>query len=66
MWPVDYDGNPLTGKKKSYYPPMSFWEGNQPSEKIETLADQGQLTKKITAKAVAFINKNKDNSNRMM
>ena len=60
MWPVDYDGNPLTGKKKSYYPPMSFWEGNQPSEKIETLADQGQLTKKITAKAVDFINKNKD------
>jgi arylsulfatase len=60
MWPVDYDGNPLAGKKKSYYPPMSFWEGNQPSEKIETLADQGQLTKKITAKAVDFINKNKD------
>ena len=60
MWPVDYDGNPLTGKKKSYYPPMSFWEGNQPSEKIETLADQGQLTKKITAKAVDFINRNKD------
>ena len=59
MWPVDYDGNPLTGKKKSYYPPMSFWEGNQPSEKIETLNHQGQLTKKITAKAVDFINKNK-------
>jgi len=61
MWPVDYDGNPLIGKKRSYYPPMSFWEGNQPSEKIETLADQGQLTKKITAKAVDFINRNKDN-----
>ena len=60
MWPVDYDGNPLTGKKKSYYPPMSFWEGNQPSEKIETLADQGQLTKKITAKAVDFIKRSKD------
>ena len=29
MWPVDYDGKPLTGEKKSYYPPMSFWEGNQ-------------------------------------
>tara|TARA_B100000424_G_scaffold217255_1_gene175370 strand:+ start:4255 stop:6111 length:1857 start_codon:yes stop_codon:yes gene_type:complete len=60
MWPVDYNGNPLTGKKKSYYPPMSFWEGNQPSEKIETLADQGQLTKKITAKAVDFIKRSKD------
>ena len=61
MWPVDYDGNPLTGEKKSYYPPMSFWEGNQPLEKIETLSDQGQITKKITARAVDFINRNKNN-----
>ena len=61
MWPVDYDGKPLTGEKKSYYPPMSFWEGNQPSEKIETLSDQGQITNKITARAVDFINRNKDN-----
>ena len=61
MWPVDYDGIPLTGKKKSYYPPMSFWEGNQSSEKIETLSDQGQLTTKITERAVDFINRNKKN-----
>ncbi len=61
MWPVDYDGKPLTGEKKSYYPPMSFWEGNKPSEKIETLSDQGQITNKITARAVDFINRNKDN-----
>ena len=61
MWPVDYDGKPLTGDKKSYYPPMSFWEGNQPSEKIETLSDQAQITNKITARAVDFINRNKGN-----
>jgi len=61
MWPVDYDGNPLTGKKKSYYPTMSFWKGNNPSEKIETLSDQGQLTTKITERAVDFINRNKGN-----
>ena len=62
MWPVDYDGKPLTGEKKSYYPPMSFWEGNQPSEKIETLSDQGLITKKITERAVNFISRNKDNT----
>ena len=61
MWPVDYDGKPLTGEKKSYYPPMSFWEGNQPSEKIKTLSDQGLITKKITERAVHFISRNKDN-----
>ena len=61
MWPVDYDGNPLSGTKKSYYPPMSFWENNKPSEVISTLKDQGQLTKKITERAVNFIGKNKDN-----
>ena len=61
MWPVDYDGKPLTGEKKSYYPPMSFWEGNQPSEKIETLSDQGQITNKITSRAVDFINRNRGN-----
>jgi len=61
MWPVDYDGNPLTGKKRNYYPTMSFWEGNKPSENIETLSDQGQLTTKITERAVDFINRNKNN-----
>ena len=51
----------LFWNKKSYYPPMSFWENNEPSEVISTLKDQGQLTKKITERAVNFIGKNKDN-----
>ena len=61
MWPVDYDGNPLTGKKRSYYPPMSFMEGNEKTHAIETLQDQGQLTTQITDRAVDFIERNKDN-----
>ena len=61
MWPVDYDGNPLTGEKRSYYPPMAFWRGNEPSEKIESLKDQGKLTTKITELAVDFISRNKNN-----
>ncbi len=60
MWPVDYDGNPIKGKKRSYYPPMYFWEGNQPFEKIESLSDQAQLTTMITEKAVDFINRKKN------
>ena len=40
---------------------MSFWKGNQPSERIETLSDQGRLTNKITKQAVDFINRNKNN-----
>ena len=60
MWPVDYDGNPLIGEKRSYYPPMAFWRGNGPSEKIESLKDQGKLTTKITELAVDFISRNKN------
>ena len=61
MWPVDYDGNPLDGPKRSYYPPMSFWEGNQPKSEIETLEDQAQITRQITESSVDFINRNKKN-----
>ena len=60
MWPVDYDGNPLIGEKRSYYPPMAFWRGNEPSEKIESLKGQGKLTTKITELAVDFISRNKN------
>jgi len=61
MWPVDYDGNPLDGERRSYYPPMSFWEGNQPKSKIETLEDLAQITKKITELSIDFIKRNKNN-----
>ena len=61
MWPVGYDGKPVVSSKKSYYPPMSFWEDNQPLTSIETLEDQAQLTTQITERAVDFINRNKNN-----
>ena len=61
MWPVDYDGNPLINKKRSYYPTMSFWDGNEPKNPIETFENQGQLTTLITDRAVDFIKRNKDN-----
>ena len=60
MWPVGYDGKPVKSSKKSYYPTMSFWEGNQPSYDIKNFKDQAQLTTTITKKAVDFINRNKD------
>ena len=61
MWPVDYDGNPLINKNRSYYPTMSFWDGNEPKNSIETFENQGQLTTLITDRAVDFIKRNKDN-----
>ena len=61
MWPVDYDGKPLINKKRSYYPTMSFWDGNEPKNSIETFEKQGQLTTLITDRAVDFIKRNKDN-----
>ena len=61
MWPVGYDGKPVKSSKKSYYPTMSFWEGNQPSYDIKNFKDQAQLTTTITERAVDFINRNKDN-----
>lgn len=61
MWPVDYDGKPLINKKRSYYPNMSFWDGNEPKNSIETFEKQGQLTTLITDRAVDFIKRNKDN-----
>ena len=61
MCPVDYDGKPLNQDKRSYYPPMSFWEGNNPKDKIETLEDQAQITRRITELSVDFIGRNRDN-----
>ena len=60
MWPVGYDGKPVKSSKKSYYPTMSFWEGNHPSYDIKNFKDQAQLTTTITERAVDFINRNKD------
>ncbi len=62
MWPVGYDGKPLDSMhRKSSYPPLPFYEGNEVVKYIETLEDQDQLTKTYTEKALQFIQKNKSN-----
>ncbi|MCE1199581.1 MAG: sulfatase [Marinilabiliales bacterium] len=62
MWPVDYDGKPLTKERnprKSTYPPLPLMEGNEKIREIRTLDDQSELTTLYTERAVKFINENK-------
>lgn len=66
MWPVDYDGTPVTkehpGTKpwKANYPPLPLIDGNEKVMEIRTLEDQATLTTRYTERAVAFIRKHKD------
>lgn len=61
MWPVWFDGKPaLPEQTPSRFPPMYLVEGNEKKELINTLDQQGQLTRKLTERAVRFMTKNKD------
>ncbi len=62
MWPVGYDGVPLKGKgkRKSNYPPLKLYNGNNVIDTIASLDDQAQLTTLYTKEAVKFINEHKD------
>ncbi|MGD9346241.1 MAG: sulfatase-like hydrolase/transferase [Candidatus Aminicenantes bacterium] len=66
MWPVDYDGRPLTEKNpgenpvKLFYPVLSLIEGNDKAADILTLDDQATLTTLYTERAVRFIDTHKD------
>ena len=62
MWPVDYDGTPLNkkGKRKSNYPPLPLYDGNEVIDTIENLQDQANLTTLYTQKAVEFIKNHKN------
>jgi len=66
MWPVGYDGVPLTEKNpgikpnKRKYPPLPLIDGNEKVDEIRTLQDQATLTTRYTERAVKFIEKNKD------
>lgn len=62
MWPVGYDGVPLigSGKRKSNYPPLTLFEGNNVIDTIATLEDQAMLTTIYTNKAIQFIKNHKD------
>lgn len=61
MWPVWYDGKPATPEQKGrfQFPPLALMEGNNKVGEIKTLEDQGLLTKRLTERAVSFIQKNK-------
>ena len=55
MWPVDYDGSPVTEGHKSTYPPLPLIDGNETAETIDDLEDQATLTTRYTERAVDFI-----------
>jgi len=61
MWPVWYDGTPATPEQKGkfQFPPLALMDGNNKVGELKTLADQGTLTKRLTERAIGFIQKNK-------
>ncbi len=64
MWPVNYDGTPITKESKGRkygYPPLPLIEGNEKIREIKTLDDQSELTTLYTERAVRFIGENKSN-----
>ncbi|MCK5766357.1 MAG: sulfatase-like hydrolase/transferase, partial [Bacteroidales bacterium] len=62
MWPVGYDGVPQegSGKRKSNYPPLKLFSGNEVIDTIASLEDQATLTTLYTEKAVQFIENHKN------
>jgi arylsulfatase A-like enzyme len=66
MWPVNYDGTPVTADKdggkpwKLNYPPLPLIDGNETVEIIETLEDQAALTTRCTERALDFIDGHAD------
>lgn len=60
MWPVDFEGKPVTEGRKAKYPVLPLIDGNEKVAEIRTLEDQATLTTRYTERAVQFIEKNKD------
>lgn len=61
MWPVDYDGRPATDWRKDSFPPLFLLEGNEKRIPVNTLADQAELTRLYTERAIDFIKRKKTN-----
>lgn len=59
MWPVNYDGTPATTGNKLRFPTLPLITDNEKTDSITNLDGQASLTKRYTAKAIAFIQKNK-------
>lgn len=53
MWP----GHPESPKA---WPPLPWYENDEPTEIIEDLEGQEQITRRLTAKAVEFVHRNAD------
>jgi len=60
MWPVDYSGTPATDGRKDRFPPLYIFEDNEKKIPVNTLNDQGELTKQYTERAVDFIKRKKN------
>jgi len=58
MWPVGFDGKPVTSGAKLVYPPLPVIDGEEKVGEIRTLDDQAKLTAWYTERAVRFIKKN--------
>lgn len=59
MWPINYDGTPATTGNKARHPMLPLIDGNQKVDEISTQAGQDQLTRRLTERAVAFIDKHR-------
>lgn len=59
MWPVNFDGSPATSGNKARHPPLPLIDGDNPVDTIRTLADQDELTRRLTERAVAFVNQHR-------
>lgn len=58
MWPVDYDGKPITSGFRGAFPPLYIYEGNEKSIPVNTLEDQATITSRYTTRATDFIRRN--------
>ncbi|MFG0330295.1 MAG: sulfatase [Phycisphaerales bacterium] len=61
MWPVEYDGRPLTDENhggkpwKANYPALPLFENDEIIEQLKSLDDQDQITRRYTERSLDFI-----------
>lgn len=62
MWPVGYDGKPVTDTSDKHYPypPLPMMKGDTVWKYIRNLQDQGEITQDYTRFACKFIRENRD------
>ncbi len=62
MWPVDFDGNPITDTSNYRYkafPPLFLMDGKKKVKEVKTLEDQALLVQDYTARTISYIEKHK-------